>query len=182
MKRSELHAGALGAEPAWDRERSGPAYAARLVARVRSPSPPATAPCSTVVLCWKSAQLANLDRARVCRIELGATPRRNEGAREFVVKPPPFMSHPTHKWLLEPTFPAAAGLPRLDRELLALIEADLSPDDEPASSECLSGTWRVRTQAQHGELDDADAERFATSDSEAPTVRPGSLHASKKSG
>ena len=86
------------------------------------------------------------------------------------------MAHPTLNWLLEPTFPAAAALPRLDRELYELAEMDEPTPSSPAPTQYPSGTWRVGARA---ELDAEDAERFATSDPEAPTVRPGSLHACK---
>jgi len=46
-----------------------------------------------------------------------------------------------------------------------------------------SGTWRVGTHAEADaalEDDDIDSQRFARSDSEAPTVRPGALRALKK--
>jgi hypothetical protein len=117
--------------------------------------------------------------AEICRMELCATRSRNDDPREFKVTRVQIMAHPSSNWLLEPTFPAAAPLPRLDRELYELAEMD-----EPALSgvaptaQYPSGTWLVGTRA---ELDaaDADTERFATSDPEAPTVRPGSLHARK---
>lgn len=89
------------------------------------------------------------------------------------------MAHPRTKWLLEPTFPAVPALPRLDRELCKLAEMD-----EPAAGTDLpraqypSGTWLVGTRPEHFDAD-AEAPRFATSDSEAPTVRPGSLNARK---
>jgi hypothetical protein len=89
------------------------------------------------------------------------------------------MAHPTSHWLLEPTFPAAAALPRLDRELYELAELDEpTPSSVAPSTQYPSGTWRVGAR---GELEatEADAERFATSDPEAPTVRPGSLHPRK---
>lgn len=85
------------------------------------------------------------------------------------------MANPTPNWLLEPTFPAAAALPRLDRELYELAEMDEpTPSSVPTSALYPSGTWLV---GERPDLDgDEDAERFATSDPEAPTVRPGSLH------
>ena len=89
------------------------------------------------------------------------------------------MSQSTSNWLLEPTFPAAAPLPRLDRELYELAEMEeLAPSGVDPTNQYPSGTWHVDT---HAELDaeEADAERFATSDPEAPTVRPGSLQACK---
>jgi hypothetical protein len=46
-----------------------------------------------------------------------------------------------------------------------------------------SGTWRLGTHAEaDAALDDedTDSQRFAKSDSEAPTVRPGALLALKK--
>ena len=89
------------------------------------------------------------------------------------------MSHSTSNWLLEPTFPAAPALPRLDRELYELAEMDEpTPSSVAPSAQYPSGTWRV---GMRGELEAAaeDAERFATSDPEAPTVRPGSLHVRK---
>jgi len=89
------------------------------------------------------------------------------------------MAYPTTDWLLEPTFPAPPGLPRLDREPSA---ASLSP---PAPRpQYASGTWRLGSHAEADaslEDDDAtDSQRFAKSDSEAPTVRPGALLALKK--
>ena len=91
------------------------------------------------------------------------------------------MAHPTTDWLLEPTFPAPPGLPRLDREPSAVPTLATLAAPRPQYA---SGTWRLGT---HGEADasleddDAsDSQRFAKSDSEAPTVRPGALLALKK--
>jgi len=87
------------------------------------------------------------------------------------------MAHPTTDWLLDPTFPAPPGLPRLDRETSAMPALDAPRVQYP------SGTWRVGTHAEaEAALDDedADSQRFARSDSEAPTVRPGALLARKK--
>jgi len=88
------------------------------------------------------------------------------------------MAHPRTHWLLEPTFPAPPGLPRLDRETSAAAALDEPTTQYP------SGTWRV---GEHGEVhasledeDSTDSQRFAKSDSEAPTVRPGALLALKK--
>jgi len=87
------------------------------------------------------------------------------------------MAYPTTEWLLEPTFPAPPGLPRLDRETSAVQSSDAPRAQYP------SGTWRVGTQAEaDAVLEDegeSDSQRFAKSDSEAPTVRPGALRASK---
>jgi cytochrome P450 len=87
------------------------------------------------------------------------------------------MAYPTIEWLLEPTFPAPPGLPRLDREISAVPTLDAPRVQYP------SGTWRVGTHAEaDAALDDedTDSQRFAKSDSEAPTVRPGALLAVKK--
>jgi hypothetical protein len=88
------------------------------------------------------------------------------------------MAHPTTNWLLEPTFPAPPGLPRLDRETSAV------PSMDPPRAQYPSGTWRVGTHAEaDAALEDehtSDSQRFAKSDSEAPTVRPGALRASNK--
>jgi len=88
------------------------------------------------------------------------------------------MAHPTTDWLLEPTFPAPPALPRLDRETSAVPTLDVPRGQYP------SGTWRVGTHAeadaQLDEEDSIDSQRFAKSDSEAPTVRPGALLALKK--
>jgi hypothetical protein len=91
------------------------------------------------------------------------------------------MAHPTTNWLLEPTFPAAAALPRLDRELYELAEMDEpAPSSASPFAQYPSGTWLVGERA---ELDaQSDAERFATSGPDAPTVRPGSLHADNDDG
>ena len=89
------------------------------------------------------------------------------------------MAHPTQHWLLEPTIPAPPALPRLDRELYALAGMG-DPSDEfaaPMSDDYPSGTYRLGLHPEHES--DGDPERFATSDPEAPTVRPGSLHALK---
>jgi len=80
------------------------------------------------------------------------------------------MTKPTRNWLLDPVFPTAPSMPYLDaqtRELAGLGE----PDDAKTS-----GTWLV---ASHPQDEDADEPRFAVSDSEAPTVRPGTLRAAK---
>ena len=87
------------------------------------------------------------------------------------------MAHPTTDWLLEPTFPAPPGLPRLDRETSAV------PTVYGPRPQYPSGTWRVGTHAEADALlddEDSDSQRFAKSDSEAPTVRPGALLALKK--
>jgi len=87
------------------------------------------------------------------------------------------MAHPTLDWLLEPTIPAPPALPRIDREISAAAILDTARPQYP------SGTWRVGTHAQADaalEEDDADSQRFAKSDSEAPTVRPGALRALNK--
>ena len=81
------------------------------------------------------------------------------------------MSKPTRTWLLDPTFPHPPAVPHLDletRELAGMIEHD----DADTSS---SGTWLVGTRPED------DEPRFAKSDTEAPTVRPGSLYAAKAS-
>ncbi len=89
------------------------------------------------------------------------------------------MAHPKSKWLLEPTFPAVPALPRLDRELYELAEMDVpAPGSDLPRAQYPSGTWRVGASAEHIDSGE-EAARFATSDSEAPTVRPGSLHARK---
>ena len=72
------------------------------------------------------------------------------------------MAQPTSDWLLEPIIPAAPALPR--------------SSGEEASAP--SGTWRVGTRVH--EQANADDARFATSDAEAPTVRPGSLRPLKR--
>ena len=80
------------------------------------------------------------------------------------------MTKPTRNWLLDPVFPTAPTIPYLDaqtRELAGLGE----PDDAKSS-----GTWQVGARPQE---EDADEPRFALSDSEAPTVRPGTLRAAK---
>ncbi|MET0792272.1 MAG: hypothetical protein ABW061_12185 [Polyangiaceae bacterium] len=90
------------------------------------------------------------------------------------------MAHHTSNWLLEPTFPAVPALPRLDRELYELAEMDepVAASNTPRA-QYPSGTWRVGARGAAESEADADGERFATSNPEAPTVRPGSLHASK---
>jgi hypothetical protein len=69
-------------------------------------------------------------------------------------------------------------LPRLDRETSAVADLDGPRAQYP------SGTWRVGTHAEAdallGDEDSTDSQRFAKSDSEAPTVRPGALLALKK--
>ncbi len=89
------------------------------------------------------------------------------------------MAHHTSNWLLEPTFPASPALPDLDRELYELAEMnEPARNTEAPRAQYPSGTWRVGTRPEHFDAD-AEAPRFATSDSEAPTIRPGSLHARK---
>ncbi len=84
----------------------------------------------------------------------------------------------TTKWLLEPTFPAPPALPRLDRETSALPALDGPRPQHP------SGTWRRGSHAEANasleDEQDSDSQRFAKSDSEAPTVRPGALLELKK--
>ena len=88
------------------------------------------------------------------------------------------MAYPTTDWLLEPTFPAPPGLPRLDRETSVVPSLDVPRAQYP------SGTWIVGTHAEAdaalGDEDATDSQRFAKSDSEAPTVRPGALRTLKK--
>jgi len=87
------------------------------------------------------------------------------------------MANPRTHWLLDPTFPAPPALPRLDRETRAV------PDVDGPRPQFPSGTWRVGTHAEADALleeEDCDSQRFAKSDSEAPTVRPGALLALKK--
>lgn len=87
------------------------------------------------------------------------------------------MAQPTTHWLLEPTFPAPPALPCLDRETSAAPALDGPRAPYP------SGTWRRGTHAEADaslEEDSADSPRFARSDSEAPTVRPGALRLLKK--
>ena len=82
------------------------------------------------------------------------------------------MNKPTRTWLLDPTFPTAPTVPYLDaktRELAGMGERD--------EETCNSGTWLVGSRVPQPE--EPDRARFATSDSEAPTVRPGSLRAAK---
>ena len=81
------------------------------------------------------------------------------------------MAQPTSNWLLEPIIPAPPALPRLDREMAKVADAQHSTAQYP------SGTWRVGT---HPEVASDDGERFATADAEAPTVRPGALYAFKR--
>jgi hypothetical protein len=80
------------------------------------------------------------------------------------------MTKPTRNWLLDPVFPTTAAVPHLSAEMRAL--AEMGEASEAASS----GTWLVGSRL---DSDDEDEPRFATSDTEAPTVRPGSLHAAK---
>ena len=88
------------------------------------------------------------------------------------------MAHPRTDWLLDPTFPAPPALPCLDRETSAFPTLDGPRPQYP------SGTWRVGTRAEADasfeDEDTTDNQRFAKSDSEAPTVRPGALLSSKK--
>jgi len=89
------------------------------------------------------------------------------------------MAHPNQHWLLEPTFPGPPSVPDLARELYELAGMDAPADSVQPVAHYPSGTWRL------GAREDADTEyepsddRFTTSDPEAPTVRPGSLHAFK---
>ncbi len=78
------------------------------------------------------------------------------------------MTKPTRSFLLDPVFPAAASMPRLSNELRELAEIGDGACDT-------SGTWFLGTHPAA----DEDEPRFATSDTEAPTVRPGSLHAAR---
>jgi hypothetical protein len=87
------------------------------------------------------------------------------------------MAHPRTDWLLDPTFPAPPALPRLDRETSAVPAVHGPRPQYP------SGTWRVGTHAEADALldeEDTDSQRFAKSDSEAPTVRPGALRTLKR--
>jgi hypothetical protein len=83
------------------------------------------------------------------------------------------MIKPTRNWLLDPVFPTAPTVPYLDAKTRALAGMG-----EPGNA-MTSGTWMV---GSHPQEEDADEPRFAVSDSEAPTVRPGTLRAAAKSG
>ncbi len=79
------------------------------------------------------------------------------------------MTKPTRSFLLDPVFPAPANVPRLSGEMRALAELGEHRGGRA------SGTWRLGTHS----AEEDDEPRFATSDTEAPTVRPGSLHAAQ---
>ena len=66
----------------------------------------------------------------------------------------------TSNWLTDPVIPAPPALPQLEGEAPTAARR--------------SGTWLVGTRPDD---DNADSDRFATSDAEAPTVRPGALRA-----
>lgn len=87
------------------------------------------------------------------------------------------MAHPTTTWLLDPVIPGPAALPRLERELYEPAEVIAPPDAVEPAAQYPSGTWLVGTRAEPKEQ---GGDRFATSDAEAPTVRPGSLHSSRR--
>ncbi|MEO6602962.1 MAG: hypothetical protein ABIQ16_23960 [Polyangiaceae bacterium] len=71
-------------------------------------------------------------------------------------------------------------MPRLDRDLYELAEMDEpAPSGVALTAQYPSGTWAVDTRTEV-DAAEVDAERFATSNPEAPTVRPGSLHALKR--
>ena len=79
------------------------------------------------------------------------------------------MAQPSQNWLIDPVIPAPPAMPRLDRETAPTKEAPTPTSAHP------SGTWLV---GAHPYLEaDASDDRFATSDAEAPTVRPGALRA-----
>lgn len=80
------------------------------------------------------------------------------------------MTKPTRNWLLDPVFPTPPALPYLDAKTRELAEMG-----EPGDA-TTSGTWLVHSHPQDAEPDEP---RFAVSDSEAPTVRPGSLRAAR---
>jgi hypothetical protein len=82
------------------------------------------------------------------------------------------MTKPTRNWLLDPVFPSPPSVPYLDARTRELAEMG-----EPREA-TTSGTWLVNSHPTAREAD-ADEPRFAVSDSEAPTVRPGTLRASK---
>ena len=87
------------------------------------------------------------------------------------------MPHRTNTWLSEPVIPSPPALPRLDGAAYASVASSgPSPKHDPAAGPYPSGTWRVGTRAEDCDND----ERFATSDSEAPTVRPGALQQRKR--
>ena len=81
------------------------------------------------------------------------------------------MTKPTRNWLLAPVFPMTPAVPHLSAEMRALAEMG-EPGDSTGS-----GAWRVAARVECEE--EEDAPRFGTSDTDAPTVRPGSLHAAK---
>jgi hypothetical protein len=88
------------------------------------------------------------------------------------------MPQHSDNWLLDPVFPAPAALPRLDDATEELARLDVEPNSEVHHP---SGTWRVALGSDERALvahatDDARERR---SSADAPTVRPGSLHALK---
>ncbi len=89
------------------------------------------------------------------------------------------MAHPNQDWLLEPIIPAPPAVPNLARELYELAGMADPPQSARPVAHYPSGTWRLGARAELEEPDEANDDRFATSDPEAPTVRPGSLHALK---
>jgi hypothetical protein len=88
------------------------------------------------------------------------------------------MAYHSDLWLLDPVFPAPAALPRLDEETEELARLEEAPSEV---SRYPSGTWRlaVRVDDARAHDDHASDERGRKSPSDAPTVRPGSLHALK---
>lgn len=93
------------------------------------------------------------------------------------------MTSPNSKWLLDPVIPAAPAVPRLARDSYeqtgASAERVERTDQYP--SQYPSGTWLLGARAERERVrEETLGARFATSDSEAPTIRPGSLHVAKR--
>ena len=87
------------------------------------------------------------------------------------------MAPPTKTWLLKPIIPSPPALPRLNRELRTPAHAVEARPPHELTALYPSGTWRVGTRIEDEREHD---ERLATSDSEAPTVRPGALQRLKR--
>lgn len=88
------------------------------------------------------------------------------------------MAQHNDNWLLDPVFPAPSALPRLDAESDELESLEPQPS---STTQYPSGTWRlgVRVDEDSHAAEDVHDERARRSSSDAPTVRPGSLHALK---
>lgn len=96
------------------------------------------------------------------------------------------MTSPNTKWLLDPVIPAAPAVPRLAHDSYEPLNqtggsAERVERTDQYPSQYPSGTWLLGARAERERVrEETLGARFARSDSEAPTIRPGLLHVAKR--